>query len=107
LRRCCSTRSSRSSSLNLLSSVDAQSSIHYHYVAAEIPILFAAAAAGRSEQARRLGRDRPATVAVLGRASPATICSGRSRSWRSVPGGSTLQARAQVSRHDRIAAPAS
>ncbi|MGE5433198.1 MAG: DUF2079 domain-containing protein, partial [Candidatus Doudnabacteria bacterium] len=32
--------------LNLLSSVDAQSSIHYHYVAAEIPILFAAAAIG-------------------------------------------------------------
>src|SRR5262249_57010592 len=38
--------------LNLLSSVDAQKSIHFHYVAAEIPILFAAAAMGLG----RLGR---------------------------------------------------
>jgi uncharacterized membrane protein len=88
--------------LNLLSSVDAQSSIHYHYVAAEIPILFAAAAIG----ARRLGRwtGAAATVVVLAaivgnyRLGPIPI-------WRFVPGGQTLQATsAQVTRHDRIAA---
>ncbi len=88
--------------LNLLSSVDAQSSIHYHYVAAEIPILFAAAAIG----ARRLGRWTGAAAsvvvlaAILGnyRLGPIPI-------WRLVPGGQTLQARsAQVTRHDRIAA---
>jgi uncharacterized membrane protein len=88
--------------LNLLSSVDAQSSIHYHYVAAEIPILFAAAAIG----ARRLGRWAGAAAsvvvlaAILGnyRLGPIPI-------WRFVPGGQTLQAKsAQVTRHDRIAA---
>jgi len=88
--------------LNLLSSVDAQRSIHYHYVAAEIPILFAAAAIG----ARRLGRwtGAAATVVVLAaivgnyRLGPIPI-------WRFVPGGQTLQATsAQVDRHDRIAA---
>jgi uncharacterized membrane protein len=88
--------------LNLLSSVDAQRSIHYHYVAAEIPILFAAAAIG----ARRLGRwtGAAATVVVLAaivgnyRLGPIPI-------WRFVPGGQTLQATsAQVTRHDRIAA---
>jgi len=88
--------------LNLLSSVDAQSSIHYHYVAGEIPILFAAAAMG----AGRLGRwaGTAATVVVLAalvgnyRLGPLPI-------WRFVPGGQTLQAKsAQVTRHDRIAA---
>jgi len=88
--------------LNLLSSVDAQSSIHYHYVAAEVPILFAAAAIG----VRRLGRwaGAAATVVVL-----ATIAGnyllGPIPIWRFLPGGQTLQATsAQVSRHDRIAA---
>jgi uncharacterized membrane protein len=88
--------------LNLLSSVDAQSSIHYHYVAAEIPILFAAAAIG----ARRLGRwaTVAATVAVLA-AIAGNYLLGPITLWRFVPGGETLQATsAQVSRHDRIAA---
>ncbi|TML09703.1 MAG: DUF2079 domain-containing protein [Actinobacteria bacterium] len=88
--------------LNLLSSVDAQSSIHYHYVAAEIPILFAAAAIG----AGRLGRwaGAAATVAVLA-ALAGNYLLGPMPLWRFVPGGETLQARsAHVSRHDRIAA---
>ena len=87
--------------LNLLSSVDAQRSIHYHYVAAEIPILFAAAAIG----ARRLGRraGTAATVAVLA-AFVGNYVLGPIPLWRFVPGGETLQARgAQVSRHDQIA----
>ena len=88
--------------LNLLSSVDAQSSIHYHYVAGEIPILFAAAAMG----ARRLGRwaDTAAMVAVAA-ALVGNYLLGPIPLWRFVPGGETLQARsAQVSGHDHIAA---
>jgi uncharacterized membrane protein len=88
--------------LNLLSSVDAQSSIHYHYVAGEVPILFAAAAIG----ARRLGRraGAAATVAVLA-ATTGNYLLGPIPLWRFLPGGETLQARsAEVSRHDRIAA---
>jgi uncharacterized membrane protein len=88
--------------LNLLSSVDAQSSIHYHYVAGEIPVLFAAAAMG----AGRLGRwaGAAATVLVLA-AIVGNYRLGPIPVWRFVPGGQTLQAKsAQVTRHDRIAA---
>jgi len=88
--------------LNLLSSVDTQASIHYHYTAALIPILFAAAAIGASRLGRRAGI--AATVAVLA-AVAGNYLLGPIPVWRSVPGGSTLQATsAQVSRHDRIAA---
>ena len=88
--------------LNLLSSVDAQSSIHYHYVAAEIPILFAAAAIG----AGRLGRwaGTAGTVVVL-TAILGNYWLGPIPIWRFVPGGQTFQAKsAHISRHDRIAA---
>lgn len=88
--------------LNLLSSVDAQSSIHYHYTAGVIPILFAAAAIGAGRLGRRAGI--AATVAVLA-AVAGNYLLGPIPIWRSFPGGSTLQATsAQVSRHDRIAA---
>jgi uncharacterized membrane protein len=87
--------------LNLLSSVDAQSSIHYHYTAAEIPILFAAAAIGASRLRRRAGI--AAVVAVLA-AVAGNYLLGPIPLWRFVPGGQTLQATsAQVSHHDRIA----
>jgi len=88
--------------LNLLSSVGAQSSIHYHYVAAEIPILFAAAAIG----AGRLGRwaGTAGTVVVL-TAILGNYWLGPIPIWRFVPGGQTFQAKsAHISRHDRIAA---
>jgi uncharacterized membrane protein len=88
--------------LNLLSSVDAQSSIHYHYVAGEIPVLFAAAAMG----AGRLGRwaGVAATVVVLA-AIVGNYRLGPIPVWRFLPGGQTLQTKsAQVTRHDRIAA---
>lgn len=87
--------------LNLLSSVDAQSSIHYHYVAAEIPILFAAAAIG----ARRLGRWAGAAgVVVVLTAIVGNYWLGPIPVWRFVPGGQTFQAKsAHISRHDRIA----
>ena len=88
--------------LNLLSSVGAQSSIHYHYVAAEIPILFAAAAIGAGRLGRWAGTAGTVVVvtAILGNywLGPIPI-------WRFVPGGQTFQAKsAHISRHDRIAA---
>jgi uncharacterized membrane protein len=88
--------------LNLLSSVDAQSSIHYHYVAAEVPVLFAAAAIGVGRLGRWAGA--AATVLVLA-AIVGNYWLGPIPIWRFVPGGSTQQAKsAQVTRHDRIAA---
>ena len=88
--------------LNLLSSVDAQSSIHYHYVAAEIPILFAAAAIGAGKLGRWAGTAGTLVVltAILG-----NYWLGPIPVWRFVPGGQTFQAKsAHISRHDRIAA---
>ena len=88
--------------LNLLSSVDAQSSIHYHYVAAEIPILFAAAAIGAGKLGRWAGTAGTLVVltAILG-----NYWLGPIPLWRFVPGGQTFQAKsAHISRHDRIAA---
>ncbi|HEX6489794.1 MAG TPA: DUF2079 domain-containing protein [Gaiellaceae bacterium] len=90
--------------LNLLSSVDAQSSIQYHYTAAEIAVLFAAAVLG----AARLGRSArlAAVVAVLA-AAAGNYLLGPLPLWRFVPGGARQQATAaQVSAHDRIAAQA-
>jgi len=87
--------------LNLLSSVDAQKSIHFHYVAGEIPILFAAAAIGLGRLGRWAGT--AATAAVLG-TLVANYALGPIPLWRFVPGGATFQARSShVSRHDRIA----
>jgi uncharacterized membrane protein len=87
--------------LNLLSSVDAQSSIHYHYTAGKIPVLFAAAVYGARRLPRRAGLT--ASLAVV-----ATLVGnyllGPIPLWRFVPGGETLQAHAaHVSTHDRIA----
>jgi uncharacterized membrane protein len=90
--------------LNLLSSVDAQSSIQYHYTAAEISVLFAAAVLG----AAKLGRwARLAAVAAVIAAAAGNYRLGPLPLWRFVPGGQTQQATAaQVSAHDRIAAQA-
>jgi uncharacterized membrane protein len=88
--------------LNLLSSVDAQSSIHFHYTAGEIPILLAAAAIGASRLGRWAGI--AATVAVAA-AVIGNYFLGPIPAWRFLRGGETLQAKsAEVSRHDRIAA---
>jgi uncharacterized membrane protein len=88
--------------LNLLSSVDAQKSIHFHYVAGEIPILFGAAAIGLGRLGRWAGA--AATGAVLATLI-ANYALGPIPLWRFVPGGATLQANSvHVSRHDRIAA---
>ena len=88
--------------LNLLSSVDAQKSIHFHYVAGEIPILFAAAAIGLGRLGRWAGT--AATAAVVA-TLVANYALGPIPLWRFVPGGATFQAKSShVSRHDRIAA---
>jgi uncharacterized membrane protein len=90
--------------LNLLSSAETQSSIHYHYTAGEIPALVAAAIFG----AKRLGRYRElaAGVAVVA-AIVGNFFLGPLPIWRSLPGGETLQANAaHISGHDRIAARA-
>jgi uncharacterized membrane protein len=90
--------------LNLLSSAETQSSIHYHYTAAEIAVLVPAAVLG----AKRLGRyARFAPTAALVAAVVGNYILGPLPVWRWLPGGQTLKANAaHVSRHDRIAARA-
>jgi uncharacterized membrane protein len=88
--------------LNLLSSAETQSSIHYHYTAGEIPALIAAAIFG----AKRLGRYRGlAAAVVVAAAITGNYLLGPLPIWRWVPGGQTLQANAaHISGHDRAAA---
>jgi uncharacterized membrane protein len=90
--------------LNLLSSAETQTSIHYHYTAAEIAVLVPAAVLG----AKRLGRwRRCAAPAAVIAAAAANYVLGPLPIWRWVPGGQTLKAEAaHVSRHDRVAARA-
>jgi uncharacterized membrane protein len=91
--------------INLLSSSPTQSSIHFHYTAAEIPALIIAAVFGAARIAPRW-RIPVAAVVVL------TALAGNYRLgaipvWRELPGGETLQANAAtVTEHDRIAARA-
>jgi uncharacterized membrane protein len=91
--------------INLLSSAPTQSSIHFHYTAAEIPPLIIAAVFGAARVGPRW-RIPVATVVVL------TALAGNYRLgaipfWRELPGGATLQSQAiAVTTHDRIAARA-
>jgi uncharacterized membrane protein len=90
---------------NMLSVVHTQTSIHFHYTAAEIPPLVAASVLG----AARIARRRPDWTAALGIAAAAVALVANYRLgpiplWRELPGGATLQSRDSfVSRHDRIA----
>jgi uncharacterized membrane protein len=94
--------------INLLSATRTQTSIHFHYTAAEIPLLFAATVLG----AGRLVRARPQLVRPLGFAVAAVALAanyalGPIPLWQGFPGGEDLQARAsRVTGHDRIAARA-
>jgi uncharacterized membrane protein len=91
--------------INLLSSAAPQSSIHFHYTAAEIPPLFIAAIFGAARVGPRW-RIPVAAIVVL------TAVAGNYRLgaipiWRELPGGQKLQAHAAtVTAHDRIAARA-
>jgi uncharacterized membrane protein len=91
--------------LNLLSATPTQTSIHFHYTAAEIPPLLAAAVLGGA----RL-RDRwrlPVATIALTAALGGNYLLGAIPVWRELPGGETLQANAaNVTEHDRIAARA-
>jgi uncharacterized membrane protein len=88
--------------LNLLSSTPTQTSIHFHYVAGEIPPLVIAAVFG----AKRLRIPvLPTVVALCCLAGNYVL--GALPVWRAFPGGATIQAHAQdVTSHDRIAAQA-
>jgi len=90
--------------INLLSSTPTQTSIHFHYTAAEIPWLVAAAVLGSRWLVRR---KLLSPVAVGGAVLLACLVAnwrlGAVPIWRYVPGGETLQARAAVvSAHDRV-----
>jgi uncharacterized membrane protein len=89
---------------NVLSRVHTQASIHFHYTAAEIPPLVAAAVLG----AKRVLRRRPNLAVTLGTlAVGAALVSnfrlGPIPLWRELPYGSRLQSRdTYVSPHDRV-----
>jgi uncharacterized membrane protein len=94
--------------INVLSATPTQTTIHYHYAAAAIPPLVAAAVFGAAGLARRRPRWTEPFAAV---AVAATLVSnyllGPIPIWRHVPGGETLGTRSvEVVPHDRLAAAA-
>src|SRR5204863_194778 len=82
--------------LNLLSSVDAQKSIHFHYVAGEVPILFAAAAIGLGRVGRWAG-----TASLSSKSARAERAGGADRRRSQPP----ATARADRPLRPRAAAP--
>jgi len=92
--------------LNLLSSTRTQTSIHFHYTAAAIPGLFAAAIFGAARLRRRsrlVRRLLPRLLVIAGLIAGYAL--GPMPLWRLVPGGSTLATREHVvSAHARAAA---
>ena len=91
--------------LNLLSATPTQTSIHFHYTAAEIPPLIAAAVLGGARLRGRL--PLPVATVALVAALVGNYALGAIPAWSELPGGETLQARAAVvSEHDRVAARA-
>jgi uncharacterized membrane protein len=94
--------------VNLLSGDPAQTSIHYHYLAGEIPVLVAAAVLGAAWAVRRNRRlALPLSVAAVVAALVANYLLGPLPFWSRVPGGETLGAgRSSVSHHDDLAAAA-
>lgn len=84
--------------LNLLSSTDTQTSIHFHYVAPLVPALFAAAifAAARFE--------RPIVKPLVALVLVSNFVLGAIPLWGAIPGGEDLQANAAlISDRDRTA----
>jgi uncharacterized membrane protein len=91
--------------LNLLSAVPAQSSIHFHYTAAVIPPLVAAAVLGGSRVRALVGA--PVASIALGCALIGNYLLGAIPLWNELPHGESLQSRAAVvTEHDRVAAEA-
>jgi uncharacterized membrane protein len=90
--------------LNLLSDVSTQTSIHYHYTSAEIPVLVAAAILGGGALVRRRPTlAGPLAAAVLVAALAANYARGPLPLWREFPGTSPVKADfAKVTEHDRV-----
>lgn len=89
---------------NLLSSTRTQQSIHFHYTAAAIPGLVAAAVFGA---ARLRERRRPLVTALVVVALGSNYVLGAIPVWRAFPGGESLGTREHiVTAHDRVAARA-
>jgi uncharacterized membrane protein len=84
--------------LNLLSSTDTQTSIHFHYVAPLVPALFAAAIFAAERFGKAIVKPLVALVLV------SNFVLGAIPLWGAIPGGEDLQASAAlVSGHDRTA----
>jgi uncharacterized membrane protein len=91
--------------LNLLSAVPAQSSIHFHYTAAIIPPLVAAAVFGGARVRERVGA--PVASIALAAALIGNYLLGAIPLWNELPHGESLQSRAAVvTEHDRVSAQA-
>jgi uncharacterized membrane protein len=91
--------------LNLLSAVPAQSSIHFHYTAAIIPPLVAAAVLGGARVRERVGA--PVASIALVAALIGNYLVGAIPLWNELPHGESLQSRAAVvTEHDRVTAHA-
>src|SRR5205807_700883 len=90
--------------INVLSAVNSQTSIHFHYTAGLIAPLVIAGIFG----ARRLGgRVVPIAAAAVLVALAGNYRLGPIPVWQHVPGGQRFQARAgDITAHDRIAARA-
>ncbi|MEP7334895.1 MAG: DUF2079 domain-containing protein, partial [Actinomycetota bacterium] len=87
--------------LNLLSSTDTQTSVHFHYVAPLVPALFAAAIFAAARFERPIAKPLVALVLV------SNFVLGAIPLWGAIPGGEALQANAAlISDHDRTAARA-
>jgi len=87
--------------LNVLSSTQTQTSIHFHYVAPLVPALFAAAIFGAARMRRPLVRP------LVGLVLASNFVLGAIPLWGAIPGGEGLQAdSAFVSDHDRAASRA-
>jgi uncharacterized membrane protein len=94
--------------INLLSAATTQTSIRFHYTAALIPIMVAAAVLGAGRLVRnRPGAAVPVATAAVAVGLAANYLLGPIPFWRYFPGGEQHQAyAAQVTEHDRIAARA-
>ncbi len=90
---------------NLLSRTHTQTSIHFHYTAAEIPPIVAASVLGAAQLLRR----RPGVAVTLGTGAAAVALGanfylGPIPLWRELPWGSRFQSRDSfVSAHDHVA----
>jgi uncharacterized membrane protein len=93
--------------INLLSETRTQTSIHFHYTGAIVPVLVGASVLGAGALVRRGRRPELLAVAAVAVALFANYRLGPLPVWRFVPGGQQLQSHsAHVSAHDRIAAKA-